>query len=231
MRALVFLALVAALAPSPSSRFQQLTMLTSGGTPIRYGLAVPDDYDPRLPRPLVLALHPGGEKTPYYGDAYMRSTFFPGLSALQPIMVAPDCPTRDWSDPIAEQAVMELVTRVMAEYAIDRRRVVVTGFSLGGIGTWFMSSRHADVFTAAIVMAGRTDEPLERLATIPTYVIHGRDDDVVPFAQAERRAVELERRGRVVRFEALRGVGHYDMGRYLDALGRAGRWVEEQWQK
>lgn len=231
MSALLFLALTVGLAQAPVQRFQRLTLQTADGVTLRYGLAMPSRYDPRQPRPLVLALHPGGGNTPYYGDDYMKTIFLPGLRGLDPIMVAPDCPTRAWSDPAAEQAVLALVDKMIAEYAVDRSRILVTGFSLGGSGTWFMSSRHADVFTAAIVMAGRSDEPLEQLAKIPTYVIHSRDDEVVPFAQAERRAAELKRLGRVVSFEALQDVGHYEMGGYLDALARAGRWVADRWKK
>jgi len=231
MKALFLLALIAALVQPPASRFQKLTFQTPDKTTILYGRAVPGDYDPRRPRPLVLALHPGGDKTPYYGDQFMRQIFFPGLADLDPIMVAPDCPTRAWSDPAAEQAVMALVDSVIAEYAVDRRRILVAGFSLGASGTWFMSSRHADLFTAAIVMAGRTNEPVEQLGKIPTYIIHSRDDQVVPFAQAEQRATELERMKRIVKFEALQGLGHYDMRGYVGALQRAGSWVTEHWEK
>jgi predicted esterase len=82
---------------------------------------------------------------------------------------------------------------------------------------------------ATIVLAGTTDEPLESLARIPTHVIHSRDDQVVPFAQAEQRAAALERMGRTVKFEALEGLGHFDMGGYSPALRRAGSWVAERW--
>ena len=71
-------------------------------------------------------------------------------------------------------------------------------------------------------MAGRTDEPLERLAKIPTYVIHSRDDEVVPFAQAEQRAAELTAHGPGVKFDALQGVGHYAMRGYVGALNGLG---------
>src|SRR5713101_8150120 len=147
MMSFLLLALIAELVQAPAPRFQQLTLRTPDGTTIRYGLAIPADYNRSRPSPLVLALHPGGGGMPYYGDQFMRDIFLPGLSALNPIMVAPDCPTRAWSDPAAEQGVMALVDKILGEYAIDRRRILVTGFSLGGNGTWFMSSRHADLFT------------------------------------------------------------------------------------
>jgi predicted peptidase len=197
-----------------------------------YGISIPGDYNARQPRPLVLALHPGGERRPYYGSSFMQGIVSPALEDLNAIIVAPDCPTRAWSDPVADEAVMALLQSVLGEYAVDRRRILVTGYSLGGRGTWFMSSRHADFFTAAIPIAGSSgDEPLERLGRIPTYVIHSRDDQVVPFDPDERTTRELEQLGRIVKFEALQGLGHYEMGGYVEAFTRAGRWVTEQWGK
>jgi predicted peptidase len=224
----LLLSLAALLLQPAAPRFEQRTFKTPDGVTMRYGLSVPGDYDASRPRPLVLALHPGGS-APYYGDGFMRSIFLPGLRDLAPIMVAPDVPGRAWTEPGAEQAVMALVAAMIGEFAIDTRRVLVVGFSMGGAGTWHLSARHADRFTAAIVMAGRTQEPLPALARIPTYVIHGRNDEVVPFGQAEERVRALETLGRPVRFDPLTGVSHYEMGSYVDALARGGRWVSERW--
>ncbi len=197
---------------------------------INYGISIPEDYSPEKPRPLVLALHPGGARMPNYGMSFMRSIVLPALGDLDAIVVAPDCPASGWTDPLSDRAVTELLRTVMADYAIDPRRILVTGFSMGGRGTWFMASHHADLFTGAIPMAASIgDEPPDRLATMPTYIIHSRDDRVVPFAPAMTNARALEALGRVVRFEALRGIGHYEMGGYVDALRRAGRWIAERW--
>jgi predicted peptidase len=226
--ALAVTALVAQSAIAPAA-FERRTFKMADGSTVRYGLAVPGDYRASSPRPLVIALHPGGGGTPYYGDQYMRNIFVPGLQELGAITIAPDCPTRAWTDPQAEQAVLSLIDAVRGEFSIDRRRIAVVGFSMGGAGTWFLSSRHPQLFTAAIVMAGRTAEPMAQLAKIPTYVIHSRNDQVVPFAQAEQRAGELERMGRSIRFDALAGVGHYEMAAYLGALANGGRWVRDRW--
>lgn len=225
----LLLALAALLAQPAAPRFEQRTFKSPDGSMMRYGLSVPGDYNASRPRPLVLVLHPGGGGSSYYGDGFLRSIFLPGLRDLAPIMIAPDVPGRAWTEPRAEQAVMALVAATIDEFAVDRRRVLVAGFSLGGAGTWFLSARHADRFTAAIVMAGRTEEPLATLARIPTYVIHGRDDEVVPFGPAEERARSLEKMSRPVAFDALSGVSHYAMGSYVAALARGGRWVNERW--
>src|SRR5258705_3288651 len=227
----ILLALTALMQPAAPG-FHQLTFPIPDRAPMPYAILVPRDYAARKPVPLVLALHPGGVRMPNYGGAFVQQIVATGLSDLHAIIVAPDCPTPAWTDPIAERAVIALVERVLQDYAIDRRRVLVTGFSLGGRGTWFLSSRHADVFTAAIPMAGATaDDPIESLATIPTYVIHSRDDQVVPFGPAERRVRELEKLGRVIKFEALQDVTHFQMGGYVESLLRGGRWVAEQWKK
>jgi len=228
MKPLLFLALAALLAQPVAPRFEQRTFATPDGSAMRYGLSLPGDYDASRPRPLVLALHPGGS-SPYYGDGFMRSIFLPGLRDMAPIMIAPDVPGRAWTEPRAEEAVMALVAAMIDEFAVDTERILVVGFSLGGAGTWHLSARHADRFTAAIVMAARTEQPLAALAKVPTYVIHSRNDEVVPFGQSEERALALDKMSRPVEFDALSGVSHYQMGSYVDALARGGRWVSEQW--
>jgi len=148
------------------------------------------------------------------------------VRTLDAIVVAPDCPTGAWSDPAAERAVLSLVTRAMAEFAVDKRRVLLVGFSMGASGAWFMSARHPRLFTGAVIAAGSpSGEPLDTLAPVPTYVIHSRMDEVVPFAPAERAVRELERLGHDVRFEALDGLGHYDTAKYVQPIARGVRWV------
>jgi predicted peptidase len=146
-------------------------------------------------------------------------------------MIAPDCPGASWSDPAADKAVMTLIDEAMRSYNIDRKRVLVVGYSMGGRGTWFMASRHQDLFTAAIPMAASTRGlTLDQLGRQPTYVIHSREDEVVAFEPAEDTARELKKLGRPVEFEALDDFTHFDMVSYVDALRRASRWVAGRWK-
>ncbi|MEQ1728432.1 MAG: alpha/beta fold hydrolase [Vicinamibacterales bacterium] len=213
-----------------AAELRNLKMPLADGGDLLYGLSLPDGYVPGQARPLVLALHPGGMRMVYYGSAYTRAVVQPALAGLGAIIVAPDCPTNAWTDATSERAVMALLDRIVREYLIDRARVLVVGFSMGGRGTWFFSSRHPELFTAAIPMAAGTgDEPSELLARMPTYIIHSRRDEVVPFAPAERNARALERLGRTVVFEPLDTPTHFDMGAYIPALRRAGVWVAARW--
>ena len=126
--------------------------------------------------------------------------------------------------------MIALLDAVMEQYAIDRDRILVTGFSMGGRGTWYMASRHPDLFTAAIPMAARSDsDDAEQVGDMPVFIIHAREDEVVPFAPAEQLAREMEERGQTVSFMALDGVGHFQMG--APPLRAAGEWVVERWQR
>jgi predicted peptidase len=232
MKGVALLALLGVLGQPTAPGMYTMVFSVPDFGPMRYAVFIPRGYNAREPRPVVLALHPGGERFPGYGGAFVQQVVAPGLTDLGAIIIAPDVPTRAWTDPIAERAVVALIRSMLTEYNIDRSRVLVAGFSLGGRGTWFLSSRHSDLFTAAIVMAGsRGDEPIDRLARIPTYVIHSRDDEVVPFEPTERAVAELTRLDRTIAFESLEGLTHYQMGGYVPSLRRAGAWVAERWKK
>jgi predicted peptidase len=232
MTLLSLLALVAALQQPNTPGMYTMSFPVPGADPMRYALMLPRGYNGREARPLILALHPGGQRFPGYGASFVQQIVAPGLSSLGAIIVAPDVPTRSWTDEIADRAVLALVKSVMSEYKVDPARVMVVGFSLGGRGAWFHSSRHTDVFKAAIVMAGSTgDEPIDKLATVPTYVIHSRDDEVVEFEPTDKAVKELKRLKRTIEFEPLVGPTHFTMGGYIDSLARGGRWIADRWKK
>lgn len=222
---------VLAMTVPAAAGYRELTFPLGDGKVMPYALYVPDGA-PAGPRPLVLALHPGGERMPRYGSMFARGVVLPALSEANAIVVAPDCPTERWAEEGAEQAVMKLLAAVMAEQAVDRTRVLVIGFSMGGGGAWFFSARHPELFSGAVVMAATSgNQPLESLAQVPTYIIHSRADSVVPFAPAEKNARALEQMGKPVYFEALEGLPHFSMGGYVPALKKGVSWVTARWQQ
>jgi predicted peptidase len=200
------------------------------GSELRYGIALPAGYDgaSRDARPLVLALHPG-ERGPYYGSDFMQGIVEPALRSWRAIIVAPDVPDRSWDTPRSARAVVALVEHVAAEHAIDPGRVLVTGFSMGGRGTWYMAAHHGNVFTGAIVMAGSPREEEVEAVRIPVFLIHSPDDEVVPFGPAEEAYLALAARGHPVEMRVLPGASHFRMGLYVPVLRAAGSWMLERW--
>jgi predicted peptidase len=229
---LLLVAVPAAAQSLPTTRgLHPLEADIPGVGSVLYAISVPDGYSAATPAPLVLVLHPGGQRPRYYGAQFARMVVEPALRSLKPILIAPDCPSRAWSDAACERAALALMDQAMRAYAIDRARVLVVGYSMGGRGTWHMAAKHPDRFTAAIPMAASTGNlAADELGRQPTYVIHSREDEVVPFDPAEEMVRELKKLKRDVEFEALDELTHFDMVSYVDALRRAGRWVAARWK-
>ena len=153
----------------------------------------------------------------------------PALRAWGAVIVAPDVPDRSWATARSEGALLALVEYVFGEHAIDPERVLVTGFSMGGRGTWYMAARHPELFTGAIVMAGSPGEEEVASMATPLYLIHSPDDEVVPFGPAEEAYRALAGRGHPVEMRVVPGLSHYMMGAYVPALRAAGNWMLAQW--
>lgn len=203
----------------------------SDGSKMTYGISLPaDDAPDGEPRPLVLALHPGGS-APYYGSNFMVRIVEPALRDWNAIIVAPDVPARRWNNEQSEQAVLALLDDVMAKHAVDPDRILVTGFSMGGRGTWYFATRHSGMFTGAIAMAAyQGDASLDGLGSMPIQLIHSPSDEVVPFGPAQDTADALAARNHPSGLIQVDGAGHYNMVAYVEPLTRAARWLWSQWE-
>lgn len=126
----------------------------------------------------------------------------------------------DWED-WGRLDALEVLGLAMQRYAIDPRRVYLTGHSMGGHGTWHLGVTFPDRFAAIAPSAGwisfwsyagateATDPtPVEQmlrraangsdtlvllpnLASLGVYVLHGDADDNVPVEQARRMREKL----------------------------------------
>src|SRR5262249_24914389 len=143
-----------ALPKQEAGTHRQTTTLPGGGT-LRYTISVPPGLSADKLVPLVVVLHYGGDVEPFSGADIIDEVASPGLGEVGPVIVSPDAlGGGDWTTAQNEKAVVWLTKSVMKTYPIDPKRVVVTGFSMGGQGTWFMAARHQDLYTAAIPVAG-----------------------------------------------------------------------------
>jgi predicted peptidase len=195
---------------------------------IRYAISIPANYSPSNPVPLVLALHFGGE--PYgAGSSVLNILVRPALQELGAIIVAPDSTEGQWTTAQNERSVNALLDGVLSSYNIDRKKVVVTGFSMGGAGTWHFGSKYPDRFSAAIPVAGRPTASAEGWR-LPVFAVHSRQDEVVPIGPAEARIAELQKAGVRAEMLVLTGISHYETSRFVDGLKKAVPWLKEIWK-
>jgi predicted peptidase len=206
--------------------FHQLEFSVGEGDPIRCSVWLPKLQNGK-PVPLVLGLHYGGEVTPYYSMGFLQTLVVPGLKELGAVIVAPDCPGNGWTDPKSEQVAMALLEYASRTWPIDRSRVVVTGYSMGGIGTWYLASRHPDWFSAAVPIAGRPEGVSD--IRVPVYAIHGRRDEVIDVAPTEQAIQALRDRDRNAQLVVVNGLTHYDTHRFAQPLSATVEWLRSVW--
>jgi predicted peptidase len=207
----------------------ELTLPQSGR---RYTLSIPNGYTGQMPVPLIVSLHYGGTVTPFFGRGLLASVIEPALRELGAIVVAPDSAAGRWTNATAEQHILELVDHIEAHYSIDGDRTLLTGYSMGGGGTWYLAPRHPERFRAALIMAGRPQaDSTDFDWTTPTYVIHSTADDIVPIESTRSTVEQLQGQGAPFEFVVLDGISHYSVPAYRPYVTAAIPWIERAWAR
>jgi len=225
--------MAAEIAGAPSALspgLHRLTFQRSDGPPVGYAISIPANYSSATPVPLILALHFGvgaGDATGAGGDV-VEVLIGPALTGLGAIIVAPDSVRGNWSTPENEKAVNALLDMVIARYAIDKKKIAVTGYSMGGTGSWHFAEKFPQRFSAAIPIAGTPPESAAGWR-LPVLAIHSRDDQVAPFAPTEARIAQLQKAGVNAKIVLLNGITHYETDRFRGALQQAIPWLREVW--
>jgi predicted peptidase len=203
--------------------------IVHGGVRYPYQVYVPADYEPRRKWPAVLFLHGAGER----GDDGLLQTEV-GIGAairrhparFPALVVMPQAPRETfWAGPPGDAALGAL-TRTCEEFAIDERRIYLTGLSMGGHGSWLLGYHHAERFAALLVVCGfvgdRPNRPsvvpagegtphervAARLAHVPIWIVHGEADAAVPVSESRLMAQALRAAGANVRYTELPGTSH-----------------------
>lgn len=131
-------------------------------------------------------------------------------------------PTQHWWVYRSDAFINSILNELTWKYPIDRNRVVLSGMSMGGWGTWNLGSRFSDRFCALAPLAGglcmrdyETDDLdkryrvlLENLRWLPSYFVHGSDDNIVPARFSQMIEDELLTLEYDHVYEELEGVGH-----------------------
>lgn len=161
--------------------------ITINGELRRYAVLVPRDYDGATASPAIVFLHGSGE-VGTDGSRQLLVGLAPAMLAdperWPAIAIFPQLRqdadnSRHWRDD--EAVVMAMLEATRREWNIDASRIYLTGLSRGGAGSWFLASRHPDVFAAVVPICGYGDpaEVAVPLVSMPIWTFHGERDDVV----------------------------------------------------
>lgn len=204
------------LTPSQQRILECTYRLPDANADVPYTLFVPSTYDPKRPAPLVVDLH-GLNITPLQQILFDGTTDFAerhgfivvapmgfnlsawwGSRAGAPVATAAvksGGDVRYSTGELAEIDTMTLLKSIRAHYAVDSDRIYLMGHSMGGAGTYYLGGKHNDIWAALAPIAGAggiAEGAAERFKSLPTLIMHGAKDSIVPAANSRRAVAALQ---------------------------------------
>lgn len=205
-------------AADPRVRTDRYTMPETGED-IPYAIVVPPDYDASQAYPLIVALH--GLGRPYDWimgyDGYVDMALRDGYITVTPKGYhrrawygsrgygIPRGADRDGDGPLpenlgelGERDVMNVLSVVRDQYAIDPNRIYLWGHSMGGAGTYHLAAKYPNIWAGLAVAApAPMGEPtqLEAFRHIPILVLQGDEDTAVPVERTRQWVAKMRELG------------------------------------
>jgi predicted peptidase len=129
------------------------------------------------------------------------------------------------------KAALAALDDVMKTYKCDRRKVILTGLSMGGSGTWSIAMAEPDRFSAVVPVCGRGDVAnAKALKDLPVWAYVGDADSNETVLNTRDMVLALRAGGGKASETEYRGVGHNSWDRaYNDPSLIA--WMIEQARK
>ncbi|WP_165072348.1 family 16 glycoside hydrolase [Paludisphaera rhizosphaerae] len=145
----------------------------------KYTVYVPQGYDESKTYPGVLFLHGAGERGED-GTIPSQVGLGPAIvhrGGIPAVVVFPQARKTWQSDSDDAKAALQALDDVMKAYKVDPARIVVTGLSMGGMGTWSIGGQNPQKFAAAVPICGPgKPEDVVNLLKTPMRAFVGDDD-------------------------------------------------------
>ena len=185
------------------------------GTVLRYIVVEPDDFDPERPYPLLVLLHgfgasmrdlvglsPSIDRSGYlyiFPNAPIEMTIGYGMMGYAWTTIGPGSSPDEAAR--AEAMLEALIEEVGQRYGVGEGRMVLGGFSQGGMMTYRYGMPNPELFAGLVVLSGGVngqDELRDRLPAHrdqPIFISHGTEDGVIPVEEARRSLRFLKEEG------------------------------------
>ncbi len=164
--------------------------------------------------PLVVFLHGAGERG--NGKSDLERINVHGISRycndgtfnLEAVVLCPQCPVGTvWNKKTEE--LKDLIDKVADEYKLNRKKISLSGHSMGGFGTWEMALTYPDYFSCfAPICGGGMAWRCDALKEKDIWAFHGDEDDVVAISNSVEMVKKARENGANVKFTVFSGVGH-----------------------
>ena len=169
----------------------------------------PENKDKKLP--LVIQLHGAGEWGFGGDELYLVEKH--GFSKIvsdadyECIIVMPQCPSDSfWAAKV--ESLLLFIEQLKERFNVDEERISLTGFSMGGYGTWFTAMAKPELFSAIAPVCGGGMAWRANVLDMPVWTFHGTEDEVITPFQTEEMVKKLEGYGADVTYTKIEGEGH-----------------------
>ncbi len=175
-----------------------------------YVLRFPENFKKNKKYPLVVFLHGGINSNPRKLNSRIltvNSFFIPEND--QYIIASPIKLGIDWSP----KKIQDVIADIESQLKIDKKRIYLTGLSMGGRGTFIVAAELPDLF-AAIMPLSPHHTPYSylnlasKVSHLPIFLHHSRNDKTSKFSVAEKMSDELKKLNANMLFD-IGNFGHY----------------------
>ena len=172
------------------------TILTEVFEGMQYAVRLPDDYVAGNTYPVLLFLHGAGTRGSdiknITGHSFMkRPDKMPNFPF---VVVAPLCHENTWFDLF--ETLKRFVLFVASQGYADKKRIYLTGNSMGGYGSWQLAMSLPQLFAAMIpVCGGGMYWNAARLVNVPIWAFHGGKDATVFVEESKKMVEAVNKRG------------------------------------
>ncbi|MGH7494338.1 MAG: prolyl oligopeptidase family serine peptidase [bacterium] len=216
------------------------------GTPQFCRAYLPLEYDPKKKWPLVLKLHGYNPANPQYIHWWaVDNRHYDFVDKYPIIYLEPHGRGNTGYQGIGEADVLRCIAMAKEHFNVDEDRIYLFGDSMGGGGTWYVGSRHPELFAAIAPIYGGWDyhvslkeEELagltarrrfesesnssfaqaEALLSTPVFVLHGDVDKAVDVKHSRYAVQMLQRWGYDIRYREFPYFGHEGLDLMDDLL-------------
>ncbi len=176
----------------------------------KYSVFLPSGYDGKKTFPVALFLHGSGERGE---DGVMSAQVGLGAAIHQhpedyPLIAVFPQARKTWmADSDDARDALAALDDVLDHFKTDRDRVILTGLSMGGSGSWSNAAAHPERFAAVVPVCGSgKTETVPTLKALPFWTFVGDADR--PTLGIRSMVVALKEAGASPRMTEYRGVGH-----------------------
>jgi predicted peptidase len=204
------------------------------GSEKKYVVFVPHNYTVNNTAPAILYLHGAGSR-----GSDGRNHLVGGLAkAIREknedfpfLVIFPQArEDEDWTpESTGGKRALAILKQVQSEYRVDPNRVVLTGVSMGGQGTWSLAAAEPDRWSAIVpICHGWKPNMTARLRDVPCWCFHGDADEIIPASQTRDMVRAIQEAGGKALYHEFIGVDHNQCADHVYALPDLYEWLLRQ---